>query len=327
VVDGGRPGWAHLYDREVLYDGDVLYDRDVPGTGRSPSGETWSPPENLAPFRDRGAENMQHGPSAPPEQDGAPTPTGVFRELPVLIGHRGLGRGVVCGHRENTLDSFATAAGLGLPWVEADVRRTEDDVLVVAHDAEYGDGTALADVPAAEADRRGTLRLRTLLDCLPRDVGLNLDLKSSIGDGLRPPSRTTAALLGPVVAAEADRRPVMVSSFDPGALGRLREDVPGVPLAWLTWFQFPLEAAVAGCAHMDVEVLGLHVGSLAGDPRTGTLDGEAAARTVSLVHGAGRQLMVWCPATDPARVLVEAGADAVVVDEVPGALSALGRAA
>ena len=59
----------------------------------------------------------------------------VFGEGPAVIGHRGLGCGVVAGHRQNTLGSFAAAVRSGAQWVEADVRRLGDDVLVVAHDA------------------------------------------------------------------------------------------------------------------------------------------------------------------------------------------------
>jgi glycerophosphoryl diester phosphodiesterase len=74
-------------------------------------------------------------------------------------------------------------------------------------------------------------------------------------------------------------------------------------------------------------VLGVHVGSMPGDPRTGVLDADAAAAALSLLHGCGRELLVWCPEPDRARLLAEAGADAVVVDDVPGALGVLGRAA
>src|ERR671926_239485 len=137
-----------------------------------------------------------------------PVPPDVFGEGPAVIGHRGLCRGVVAGHQQNTLSSFAAAVHSGARWVEADVRRLGDDVLVVAHDAAYPDGTPLADVTGAEADRRGTLRLSTLLDEIPHQVGVNLDLKSAMDDCLRPPRRTTAGLLAPVVAAEAARRPL-----------------------------------------------------------------------------------------------------------------------
>ncbi|WP_175561345.1 glycerophosphodiester phosphodiesterase [Geodermatophilus obscurus] len=246
----------------------------------------------------------------------------VFGGGPALIGHRGLGCGVVRGHPENTLGSFTAAAALGMTWVEADVRRTADDVLVVAHDEAYPDGTRVADIGAAEADRRGTLRLHTLLERLPPEVGLDVDLKSAIDDSLRSPARTTAALLALVVAAEARRRQLLVTSFDPAALGTLRAQAPSLPLGWLTWHRFPLDAAVAACAHMDVDVLGLHVGSLA-DRGTGTVDPITVADTLPFVHGAGRRLMVWCPDVHLAGALLEAGADAVVVDGVPAALESL----
>ena len=251
---------------------------------------------------------------------------GVLTGGPTIIGHRGMGRGVVAGHRENTLDSFIAAVDMGVPWVEVDARRTSDDVLVVVHDPVDADGVHVADLSAAQLDARGALRLGTLLDALPDAVGVDLDLKSALDDSTRPPDRTTAGLLAPVAAAEEDRRPLLVSSFDPAALQYLRAAVPGVPLAWLTWNCFPLEAAVAGCAHLDVDALAVHVGSLV-DPHTGRHDAALAARTVALVHGCGRELLVWCPDPGLARLLADAGADGVVVDQVPYALGHLGAAA
>jgi glycerophosphoryl diester phosphodiesterase len=242
---------------------------------------------------------------------------------PAVLGHRGLGCGVVAGLRENTLDSFVAAVRLGVPWVEADVRRTRDDVLVVEHDACYPDGTPVAAVTTAEADARGTLRLQTLLDELPAAVGVDLDLKSSADDGLRPAARTTAGLLGPVAAAEKDRRPLLVSSFDPAALWLLRRTAPGLRLAWLTWHYFPLDVAVAACAHLDVDVLGLHIGSLLRASPTGEVDPVVVGRAVDLLHRCRRELLVWCPEGGPARLLAEAGADALVVDPVPSAMEAL----
>ena len=254
------------------------------------------------------------------ERAGTPA---VFGSGPTVIGHRGLGAGVVDGHRQNTMGSFAAAVRSGARWVEADVRRLGDDTLVVAHDATYPDGTCLADVPSEEAVRRGTLPLQTLLDELPADIGVNMDLKSSMADCLRPPVRTTAGLLGPVVAEESGRRPVMVSSFDPAALQMLRAEAPEVPLGLLTWYRFPVEMAVAACAHMDLEVLALHVGSIWDDSHGEPLDLPGIDSLLRMLHQCGRQLLVWCPDNATVRALVDAGTDAVVVDDVPGALAAL----
>jgi glycerophosphoryl diester phosphodiesterase len=74
---------------------------------------------------------------------------------------------------------------------------------------------------------------------------------------------------------------------------------------------------------MDVDVLALNVGSLGQRLDAGALDRSAVAEVVSFVHGCGRQLLVWCPEREPARMLMEAGADALVVNDVPAALAAL----
>ena len=249
----------------------------------------------------------------------------VFGAGPTVIGHRGLGSGVVHGHRQNTLGSFTAAVEAGLDWVEVDVRRTADDVLVVVHDRTWPDGTPIVEVTGAEADRREALRLETLLRELPDTVGVDFDVKSVMDDCLRPPERTTAGLLAPLVAAEVGRRPLVVCSFDPSALSVVHDAAPEVPLGLLTWYGFPLDMAVAACGHLDVQVLALHVGSLWPPGAETALDLAEVERVLALLRRCGRELLVWCPDIDLCRSLLAAGTDAVVVDEVPRVLAELDR--
>ena len=185
---------------------------------------------------------------------------------PVVIGHRGLGSGEVDGHRENTLGSFLAAAEAGADWVEVDVRRTGDDRLVIAHDPAYDDGLFLVDADAATAAARGTLLLDDLLEALPAHVGVDFDLKTSMEDAARDAGSTTVALLAPVAAREAHRRPLALTSFDPAALLAVRSLAPDVALGLLTWLEFPVGLAVAAAAHLDVEFLAVHMGSLRPEP-------------------------------------------------------------
>ena len=251
-------------------------------------------------------------------------------DRPTVIGHRGLGRGVVDGHPQNTLGSFLAALDAGVSWVEVDVRRTADDTLVVAHDPAYEDGTFLVDLTAEQVQARGTLLLSDLLAALPEQAGVNLDLKTCMEDAVRPVERTTAALLAPVAQRELGRRPLWVSSFDPSALTLVRESAPDVPLGLLTWHGYPTEHAVAAAAHLDVQVLALQVGSLWPAPVAGTTSRPAPGpvrrplhHVLSLLHRSGRQLAVWCPRLSHARKLVRAGADALIIDDVPRTAPAL----
>jgi glycerophosphoryl diester phosphodiesterase len=248
---------------------------------------------------------------------------GIFGSSAVVLGHRGCGRGTVEGHHENTLDSFLAAVSMGLDWVEVDVRRTADDVLIVTHNPAREDGTFYADLSGAQAEAGGVLRLDTLLEALPAGIGVDFDVKSSLEDAPRHRALTTMGLLAPVIRREARRRQVLVTSFDAAALGIVRELVPAARRGLLTWVEFPVGHAVAFAAHLDVDVLALHGGSL----RPNRVEPEHLQRPlpqiVEAVHATGMELMAWCPGSTFARELISAGVDALCVNNVPKILDAL----
>ena len=239
----------------------------------------------------------------------------VFGAGPVILGHRGCGSGTVAGHEENTLESFLAAVELGLDWVEVDVRRTSDDALVVAHHPADDDGVFYADMTGEEAPDRGTMPLQELLDALPAEVGVDLDLKTSMEDATRGRTQTTAAYLAPVASRAARHRPVLVTTFDPAALDILREHAPDVPRGFLTWLSFPIEHAVAAAGHLDVQVLAAPWRSLR--PKDIAAQQRPVDYVIDLVHESGREFLAWCPPPEFARELLDVGADALCVNNVP----------
>src|SRR5664280_2697623 len=124
---------------------------------------------------------------------------GIFGPSAAVVGHRGCGRGTVAGYRENSLESFLAAVRMGLSWVEVDVRRTVDDVLIVTHNPAREDGAFYADLTGAEARGGGVLGLDSLLEALPAGVGVDFDVKSSLEDASRVRAQTTMGLLAPVI--------------------------------------------------------------------------------------------------------------------------------
>lgn len=247
----------------------------------------------------------------------------VFGPRPVLLGHRGCGRGTVDGHVENTLGSFLAAADAGVDWVEVDVRRTVDDHLVVAHNPADDDGVFYADLTGTEAAARGALRLDTLLAALPAHVGVDFDVKTSMEDATRSRARSTMGRLGAVARREARVRPTLISSFDAGALDIAREVAPGVPRGLLTWLEFPIDQAVAAAAHLDVQVLAPHWGSLHATEQDQAALLRPLDYVVDTVHASGREFLAWCPTLKFARRLLDAGVDALCVNNVPKAVAAL----
>ncbi|NKY97388.1 glycerophosphodiester phosphodiesterase [Nocardiopsis alborubida] len=244
-------------------------------------------------------------------------------EATEVVGHRGAGRGVVDGVRENTAESYAAAARAGAHWVEIDVRRTADDALVLHHNAALDDGRAIVELTARECAEAGLAGLEEGLAAIPAGVGLDVDVKSVMEDAVDAPSRRTVSLLLPYLRREAGRRRVFVCSFDPGVLLAVREEVPSVPTAWMPFVRNPLDQAVAGAAGMGCPVVAIDARSfgLSGDaPRPGR---RSVEYTVDLAHRAGIEVVSWCPDPVDAARFAEAGMDAVVVDDVPGTVSAL----
>jgi glycerophosphoryl diester phosphodiesterase len=234
----------------------------------------------------------------------------VFADVPVLCGHRGSGRGAA----ENTLPSFRAAVEAGMSWVEVDARVTADRVLVARHDAVVEDGRHVSQLSSGETDELGLMRVADLLEELPPGIGVDVDLKTSLEDAARPRQETTAALVAKLVARE--QRPLLVTSFDPAALMIVRERAPDVPLGLLTWVRFPLRKAIPAAAHLGLQVVAPHVESL-GLRQQGPLLGERPiAESIRVAHQAGLQVVAWCPLPAERDVLIEAGVDCLIVDDV-----------
>jgi glycerophosphoryl diester phosphodiesterase len=236
----------------------------------------------------------------------------VFVDVPVLCGHRGSGR----GPGENTLASFRAAVAAGLSWVEVDARVTADNVLVACHEAVAADGRYVSELPAAETDELGLMRVADLLDDLPPGIGVDVDLKTSLEDAQRPRDSTTAALVADLVTPHAGRRPLLVSSFDPAALLIVRERAPDLPLGLLTWIRFPLRKAIPAAAHLGLQVIAPHVESFGLRQDSPRLGERSIADAVRVAHSSGLQVMAWCPLPEERAVLLDAGVDCLVIDDV-----------
>jgi glycerophosphoryl diester phosphodiesterase len=247
----------------------------------------------------------------------------VFNQRATLVGHRGMGAGTLHGYRENTLASFLAAVRSGIEWLEVDVRRTRDDQLFIWHDATVPDGRYLADIPAEAASRMGVLRVEELLNALSPSIGVVFDVKSSLRDAERSPGSTTSTLLARTCRRALHGRRAVVTSFDPAGLHHIRGAAPEMALGLLTWLRFPIGQAVAAAAHLDVQLLSVHAGSLSPADTTEMFEEETLSTIVEVAHAAGLQLMVWCPSVAAVAALASVGVDAMVIDDVPGHVEAL----
>lgn len=115
--------------------------------------------------------------------------------LPKVIGHRG----AKAYAPENTLESIATAASLGVEWVELDVKLTRDNVPIIFHDEDLGrttNGSGKVALTTYEeiqqleagswfADSFAGVKIPTLEEAvdviLKHNLGFNLEIKPCPG--------------------------------------------------------------------------------------------------------------------------------------------------
>jgi glycerophosphoryl diester phosphodiesterase len=245
------------------------------------------------------------------------------RRRPVIVGHRG----APLAAPENTPASFSAALAAGADWVECDVRCSRDGVAVVVHHPTTRDGVRVAAQSAPALAAKGVWAFDEVLTLLPAGAGVDVEIKHHQRDGgwlyrPRPRSRqgrraTAAVHIGaralPLVLAslrdQVGRRPLLLSSFDPGTLAAAAAALPDVPTGLLHPRTVGLRAALTRAGELGAAVLCTPLG-------TRGLD----AAGIRAVHAAGRSVLVWT-VDDPARAvaLAAAGADAICTND-PAAL-------
>lgn len=233
---------------------------------------------------------------------------------PRLFGHRGSPR----THPENTVPGFEAAVAAGLDGVELDVQRTIDGVLVVRHDPHLPDGRLIAAVRAVEVAKvvlPGDGRVPTLDDVLDwasaRRAWLNLEIKSS--------SSSTDGREHETVRAVRRHRVddlVLVSSFNPVSLARVRAAAPQLPAA-LLWdaASRPAWLTAGGRSAGLLGVRALH-------PHHSLVD----ERLIRRARRHGWAVHAWT-VNDPARAreLLDLGVDGLIGDHPDVLLAAAGR--
>lgn len=219
---------------------------------------------------------------------------------PLRIAHRGMPRLA----RENTVASFALALERGAQGLELDVHCTRDGVVVVHHDHQLADGSAIDQLTLGQLrERDGNPRqpiptLGDVCSLVGQRATLFVELKGA----------NTGESVCEVLATHAG--PAAIHSFDHAMIRRLAD-------AGCRW---PLGILVEDALPDPAEAL-----RAAGATDLWPHWPLADAALVAAVHEAGGRVIPWT-VNDPgsARVLWDMGVDGICTDDV-GLLASLSR--
>lgn len=210
---------------------------------------------------------------------------------------------------ENSLAALLAATRLpGIDGLEFDVRAARDGVPVVIHDADLrrvqGVAEAVRRLSAGELARHGVPALGEVLEALPRQAFLDVELKEDVGEAVVP-----------LLAGARGRLPrrAVVSSFDPRALRTVARLAP----AWPRWLNSAAldETAVAGALRLGCRGIAVEWHAI-------------DARSAALVAAAGLELAAWTVRREATvRRLDRLGVAAICVEgpTLAGAVAPQGR--
>jgi glycerophosphoryl diester phosphodiesterase len=217
------------------------------------------------------------------------------RRNPLIIAHRGAAHPRT--HPENTIAAFRRARSLAADWVELDVRRTADGAIAVHHDAHLPDGRPIVSLRRDELPGHVPDLDEALSACM--GMGVNVEIKNFPSEPDHDPANRLAQTVVEVVRRADPPVSVLVSSFDRGALDRVRELAPSLPTALLTFVLDDPAATIAWCAAGGHRAL---------HPYDATVD----RALVDAAHEHGLAVNVWT-VDQPDRIvaLAEMGVDGI----------------
>jgi glycerophosphoryl diester phosphodiesterase len=217
-------------------------------------------------------------------------------------------RGASADAPENTVEAYRLAASQGADWVELDVRRTADDRLAVLHDAVLPDGRALVECAWSELPTTVPSLAEALDACA--GMGVNIEIKNAPVDPDYDPGDSVADAVVQLLDQRSGCDEVLLSSFTPHTIDRVRAVAPALATAWLVM--------QGTAATVEATVAAGHRALHPWDPAT-TADLVETARRADL------EVNVWT-VDDPDRMrsLTAMGVTGIVTNEPARARDVLG---
>ena len=218
----------------------------------------------------------------------------------LVIAHQGAtGPGV----RPNTIEAFERARKLNADWVELDVRRSLDGVLVVHHNAHLPDGRLVAETSTDEFPYWVPPLAEAVEAC--HGMGVVVEIKNDPAEAGYDDEGTIAVAVAGLVSAYRDHGEVVVSSFNFDTIEMIRRVAAEVCTALLIFDPMVVPQSIERVA--DAGHWGIH-------PYYTALN----ERLLRRAQQAGLKVFPWTVNdSEPLKELAATGADGVITDDCP----------
>ncbi|MCL1593842.1 MAG: glycerophosphodiester phosphodiesterase, partial [Actinomycetia bacterium] len=208
------------------------------------------------------------------------------------------------------IEAYRLAVEAGTDGIELDVRRTSDGVLIVSHDESYpGIGTLSSlEFGAIRELAPKVPTLREAMNSIPGSVFVNVEIKNFPHEKGFDEHRTIVDETIRELRSYDDPKRILMSSFDPVSMHRVRQIAPDLLCSQLVLASVPLNDGMATAREFEMDAINPNIVHVAADTAS-IMEALAEAKLRVVVWGVNSPEDVVSMAT--------AGVDAIITDD-PG---------
>lgn len=213
-----------------------------------------------------------------------------------VIAHRG-----ASGHApENSLEAFKLAVEMGADWVEMDVRKSGDGMLIVQHDANLPDQRIIADTPSSELPSEIPSFAEALEAC--EGTGVVVEIKNFPNEPGYDAEHMISIAVAGTLRAYRDAEDILVISFNLDSVNRIRALDPEIATGFLVFDPVIASQSIQMACDNEHSVISFHTSNI-------------SEGLVSRAHDAGLLVHTWTVnEADQMRQYIKAGVDGIVSD-------------
>ena len=209
-------------------------------------------------------------------------------------------RGASAYEYENSVSAFELAVKMGTDWVEMDIRKSADGMLVAHHDASFGDQKFIADTPSRKLPSEIPSFSEALEAC--KGAGVVVEIKNFPNEpGYDDEHKISVAVAGTLLAYRGIED-ILVISFNLDSINRIHTQNIEIPTGLLVFDPVAASQSIQRACDNNHSVISFHSSNI-------------SETLVSRAHDAGLLVHTWTVnEAEKMRYFIDVGVDGIVSD-------------
>lgn len=252
--------------------------------------------------------------------------------LPTLVGNRGAGAGEVLSDvidqwsesnrewlKENTIKSIDLAIDSGLKWVKVEVYVARDNKVILSSANVLDSGKSIVELDILEIHQLGLISLEEVFKKIEESIGFIIEVKHIFED--LDGWGSTESIAKTLVRENLLRpnRPIVAYGLEASTALVMKHTIKdhSIHLGYSAYSGSDFVGMIISAKRFGLKVVIASVHSLIGAQAKASMIPYTLKEVIDEAHADGLEIVVLTPTLEESGILIEAGVDAMVIDNVP----------